>query len=96
MSMKEFLQYLATPAALGSLVTLLMYVIQKAKPEVQDDLAFVVSVGLAACIGMGAYFLMPFVDKLPPEVGAIVWPTLVWAWNYIIFRFGPKKAAERR
>ena len=91
MSMKEFLQYLVTPAGLGFVVMAVMYVIQKAKPEVKDDLAFVVSVILAAVVGIGAYYLIPFVDKLPPEIGTVIWPVLVWAANYIWFRFGPKR-----
>ena len=94
MSLKEFLQYLATPIGLGALATWAMYLIQKARPSIQNDLAFVVSVVVSAVIGIGAYFMLPFADKLPLEIATVVWPVLVWAWNYVIFRFGPKRARE--
>lgn len=92
--MKEFFQYIVTPAGLGAMVTVLMFLIQKFKPEVTDDAAYLVSVLLAAGLGMGGYFLIPFVDKLPPVVGTVVWSVLVWAFNYLWFRFGPKRAAR--
>jgi hypothetical protein len=94
MSLLELLQYLGTPAGLGALVTLLMYVIQRVKPSVQDDVAYALSVGLAAVVGIVAQQLVPFADNLPPEVIA-VWPILIWAFNYLWFRLGPKRAMSQ-
>lgn len=94
MSMEEFLQYIMTPVGLGALATFFMWLIQQAKPGVKDDIAFALSVLISAALGLGAYFALPFVEKLPPEVAIAVWPVLVWAWNYLWFRFGPKEDKE--
>jgi hypothetical protein len=90
MTLVEFLQYLVTPVGLGLAARTVMYLIQKAKPEVADDLAFALSVLVAAVAGLIGFFAIPFAEKLPPEVGTVVWPVLTWAWNYVWFRFGPK------
>ena len=95
MTLEQFLQYIMTPAGLGAAAVVVMYVIQKIKPVIQDDLAYILSVVISALLGIGAYFVLPFVDKLPPEVGTVIWPILVWCWNYLWFRFGPKRAAAR-
>ncbi len=94
MTLIEFLRYVATPAGLGALVTLLMWFIQQYLPDVEDNLAFVVSVALSAVLGIGAYYAIPYADKLPPEIAIVIWPTLVWAANYLWFRLGPKRARE--
>ena len=96
MTLHEFVAWLATPAGLGAFVVLLMWLVRKVWPSVQDDLAFVVSTVLAAIVGIGAHYLLPWVDKLPEDIPLYIWPVLVWAWNYLLFRFGPTKKANER
>lgn len=90
MTLIELLQYLITPLGLGAVATLVTQLIQRYKPEVNGNLAYVVSMIVSAALGIGAFFALPYAEKLPPEVGTVVWPMLVWAYNYLLFRFGPR------
>lgn len=85
--MEEFLRYIVTPVGLGAVATLVVQLLQKAKPSIAGDLAFLVSVIVAAVVGLGGYYLLPFLQMLPPDVELIVWPVLTWAANYIWHRF---------
>ncbi len=95
MTLSEFLRYVATPAGAGAIVTLLMYVIQSARPDIQENAAFFLSVGLAFVAGLVAYYAIPYAEKLPPDVANVVWPMLVWAWNYVYYRFIAKPVRAR-
>ena len=95
MTLSEFLRYVATPAGAGAVVTLLMYVIQTMRPDIEENGAFFLSVGLAFVAGLVASYVAPYAESLPPEVANVVWPMLVWAWNYVYYRFIAKPARER-
>ena len=85
--MEEFLRYIVTPAGLGAAATLFMQLIQKQLPNIAGDVAFLVSVLVAAVVGLGGYYIIPFLQTLPPDVELVIWPVLTWAFNYIWHRF---------
>ena len=95
MTLSEFLRYVATPAGAGAIVTLLMYVIQTWRPDIQENSAFFLSVDLAFVAGLAANYAAPYAESLPPDVANVVWPMLVWAWNYVYYRFVAKPARTR-
>ena len=86
MDFAEFVKYLAGPAALGAVSTVVMQIVKKFYPTVKDDIAFFVSIFVACAVGVMAHFLVPHLDKIPPEIGSLFF-VAVWAasqvWNRI-------------
>ena len=76
-SFQDFVLYLASPAALGVISSLVLQVIRKQWPQIDGQIAFVWSIGMALVFGVGATLLLPNLEQLPPEVEQY-WPFVVW------------------
>lgn len=85
MSFEEFLRYVATPAAMGAVSSIVLAIVRRLWPEIQEGLAVVASL-LVAVIAYGvAAYLLPLLPQLPPEL-ELYWPAVVylaqqiWYW----------------
>lgn len=77
MSFGEFVLWLGSSAALSVVSSLLLTVIRKALPQIEEKRAVVASVLLAALASLAAMALKPYLGYLPPWVEQI-WPFVVW------------------
>ncbi len=77
MSFAEWVLWLGTSAALGVISSVILTVIKKAFPAVQDKVAVIASVLLAAVVSAVAVLAAPYLDQLPPAVETF-WPMIVW------------------
>ena len=87
MNLEELLKYVVTPAGMGAVTMLLVQLIQKFRPGIAGDVAYVVSVIVAVLVGIGAYYILPFLQTLDPAIAAVFYPVLSWAFNYLYHRF---------
>jgi hypothetical protein len=89
MSFVDFIRALAAPAALGVISTYAMQVVKYLWPGVQERLAVVVSVFMAAAVSALATLLLPKMAGLPAQIEQF-WPILAWAasqfWYQVIVK----------
>lgn len=73
-----FLEWLAVPATLGVVSSWLTEAIKKVFVNVEDRVAAVVSIAVAAVLSIVAKLALPYANQIPPEIAAY-WPIVVWA-----------------
>lgn len=85
MSFADLVKYLGSAAALAAVSSILLQLLRKAWPKVDENIAFVLSILFAAGISIGAKATIPYLSKLPPEVED-AWPVVVWALQQVWWR----------
>lgn len=101
MTFEEFIRYIATPGSLGAISSVVLAIVRRVWPEIDEDLAFVASVALAALAYVLASFVLPMLPELPAEL-ELYWPAVVflmqqiWYWlmkeRVALYRCSTKKA----
>ena len=76
--MIDFLKWLATAAALPVVSSYLVDLIKYLRPEVEDQLAVLVSIAVAVLAGLLGIVAQPYLADIPAEVEQY-WPLIVWA-----------------
>ena len=76
--MVDFLKWLATAAALPVVSSYVVDLIKYLAPEVEDRLAVLVSIAVAALASVLGIVAQPYLADIPSEVETF-WPIIVWA-----------------
>lgn len=85
MTFEEFVRYIGTPAALGVVSSVVLTIIKKFAPQVQEFLAFGLSLIVAALAYIVAAWAVPLLPQLPAQF-ELYWPAVVflaqqlWYW----------------
>ncbi len=95
MTFLAFVTWLATPAALAVVSSLVVQVLKKVYPSIQQQLAVAVSVAVAAVLSVVAMYALPWVKTLPPDVERL-WPVVVWALQQLYYQLFGQTPAMRR
>ena len=85
MSFADFVKYLGSAAALAAVSSILLQLLRKVRPAVDENIAFVLSILFAAVIAIGAKMAIPYLGELPPEIENF-WPVIVWAIQQVWWR----------
>jgi phage-related protein len=94
-SFAEFVQYLATPAALGVVSSMVLQLIRRVWPQIDEGWAFLASVVAAVVISAIAMYLVPLLPTMPPEVEKL-WPFVVWFFQQVWYWLMRDRAAFYR
>jgi len=84
MELAEFLAYLAAAGALGAVSSIVLQLIRRLWPALDEVYAFLASMIAAIAISVAANLLLPVLPSFPPEVKQF-WPIVVWAAQQIWF-----------
>jgi hypothetical protein len=95
MTFVGFVTWLATPAALAVVSSLVVQVLKRVWPSVQQQLAVAISIAVAAVASVVAMYALPWVAQLPPDVERL-WPVVVWALQQLWYgMFGQSEAMRK-
>ena len=85
MSFADFVRYIGTPAALGVVSSIVLALMRRVWPNIDEGKAVVGSLLVAVVVYMIAAWLVPILPQLPPQL-ELYWPAIVylaqqiWYW----------------
>ena len=85
MTFSDFVRYIGTPAALGVVSSIVVAILRKVWPTIQEGVAVIASLLTAVLAYIIASYLVPLLPQLPPEL-ELYWPAVVylaqqiWYW----------------